>query len=106
MKIMKLAFFVGVGIVSISTSLLSTGCGSTLSLAPSEKLDARFAVLARSIEPLKTDFNSDTSKPRLLAIFSPTCGGCIYGATALQHEAKKLAGPGYHIKVLVVWAAM
>ena len=59
-----------------------------------------------SLEPLKREFNADTSKRRLLALFSPTCGGCIYGAKALQHEAQKLQGVSERAEVFIVWVAM
>jgi hypothetical protein len=62
--------------------------------------------LNESFNALKQAFNSEPSKPRVLALFSPTCGGCIYGAKALQSEARKLPAIGEEAEVLIVWVAM
>jgi len=59
-----------------------------------------------SLTSLKAQFNRDTSKPRLLALFSPTCEGCIYGAKALQHEAQKMPGLAQSTELLIVWVSM
>ena len=67
---------------------------------------SQVTVLSDSFEALKEQFNADTSKPRVLAIFSPTCGGCIYGAKALQHEAQNVPQIGNQTKVLIVLVAM
>jgi hypothetical protein len=58
-----------------------------------------------SLAELKREFNADLSKPRVLALFSPTCGGCIYGAKAMQHEAQRTPAVK-QAKVLIVWTAM
>jgi hypothetical protein len=63
-------------------------------------------VLNESFDPLKQEFNSQPSKPRLVALFSPTCGGCIYGAKALQHEASKFPDSVQSSEILIVWVAM
>ena len=64
-------------------------------------------VLGESFDALKWVFNADTSKPRMLALFSPTCGGCIYGAKALRHEARKLPPEiAERAEVMIVWVAM
>jgi hypothetical protein len=63
-------------------------------------------VLNESFVALKREFNADTAKPRVLALFSPTCGGWVYGAKALQHEAQKIPQVGESAKVLIVWVAM
>ena len=54
----------------------------------------------------KAEFNRNPSKPRLLALFSPTCEGCIYGAKALQHEAQKMSGVVQSTELLIVWVYM
>jgi len=67
---------------------------------------ARVQTLDTSLCALKEEFNRDTSRPRLLALFSPTCGGCVYGAKSLQREAKAAAKLGHRSEVMVVWLPM
>jgi len=69
-------------------------------------LPARLQTLDASLSALKTEFNRDTSKPRLLTLFSPTCGGCLYGAGALQHEAQVATNLTERVELLVVWLPM
>src|SRR5437763_11937140 len=87
-------------------SLLGAGCACCSKMKSSTKSLPEPTVLDESVEALKKQFNADTSKPRVLALFSPTCGGCIYGAKALQHEAQKVPQAGESAKVLIVWVAM
>src|SRR5262249_49509562 len=77
-------------------------------LPPSSKTNAskRVEALDKSLTALKAEFNRDPSKPRLVALFSPTCGGCIYGAEALQHEAQKLTELSETTGLLIVWVSM
>src|SRR2546430_15777623 len=67
---------------------------------------ARVRTLDYSLTALKAEFNRDTPKPRLLALFSPTCGGCLYGARALQQERKATPPITQGAQVLVVWLRM
>jgi outer membrane murein-binding lipoprotein Lpp len=92
--------------VVLSACLISTGCVSSQKGKRSSRAAPQVTVLNESFEALKREFNADTSKPRMLALFSPTCGGCIYGAKALQHEAQKIPQAGESAKVLIVWVAM
>jgi hypothetical protein len=62
-------------------------------------------VLHDPLAALKQQFNANTSKPRVVALFSPTCGGCLYGAKALRHEARTNA-LARHAAFLVVWMPM
>lgn len=80
----------------LPVSLLAAGCARFHKGEPARQSAVTIAVLGDSFDALKMEFNADTSKPRVLALFSPTCGGCIYGAKAL-HEARSfrrsLGGP-------------
>ena len=62
-------------------------------------------VLHDPLAPLKQQFNANASKPRVVALFSPTCGGCLYGAKALQHEARSNSLTR-NAEFLVVWMPM
>ena len=92
--------------VGVLVSLFGTGCACRPKMESSTQSQPEMTVLIGSFEALKKEFNADTSKPRVLALFSPTCGGCIYGAKALQHEAQKLPEIVERAGVLVVWMAM
>src|SRR5437016_8147231 len=87
-------------------SLLGAGCACCSKMKSSTESLPEPTVLDESFEALKNEFNADTSKPRVLALFSPTCGGCIYGAKALQHEAQNIPQARDGAEVLIVWVAM
>jgi len=99
-------FSIAVIAVVLSACLIGTGCVSSQESKRSSRMEPPVTVLNESFEALKREFNADTAKPRVLALFSPTCGGCIYGAKALQHEAQKIPQAGESAKVLIVWVAM
>ena len=82
--------------------VLCNGCSSL----HQDKGSPEVTVLDDSFEELKAAFNADTTRPRLLALFSPTCGGCIYGAKALQHEAQQNPTAVQSADVCIVWVAM
>src|SRR5262245_39681642 len=84
---------------------LLPGC-STLPASSQTTASKPVETLDNSLAALKAEFNRDPSKPRLVALFSPTCGGCIYGAKALQHEAQKLMGLSETTELLIVWVSM
>ena len=90
----------------LSTCFLGTGCAGCRNSKSSGLSAPEVTVLSESFGALKKGFNADTSKSRVLALFSPTCGGCIYGAKALQHEAQKAPGVGERSEVMIVWVAM
>jgi hypothetical protein len=76
-------------VLALLTCLFGGGCACYRKGKSSGTAAPKVIVLNESFEALKREFNADASKPRVLALFSPTCGGCIYGAKALQHEAQK-----------------
>jgi len=91
-------------ILSVCVIALNSGC--TALRSKSSAAPPHIQTLGTSLSPLKEEFNDDPSKPRLLALFSPTCEGCIYGAKALQHEAQKISGLAQSTKLLIVWVSM
>ena len=90
--------------LALLVSLFGAGCACCLKTKSSTQPEV--TLLGVSFDAFKKDFNADTSKPRVLALFSPTCGGCIYGAKAFQHEAQKIPQAGDGAEVLIVWVAM
>ncbi len=92
-------------LLPVALSAVGAGCASSHNAEVADP-DAQVTVLNESLAALKREFNADTSKPRLLAIFSPTCGGCIYGAKALQHEVQSHPDIGQRARILIVWVAM
>jgi hypothetical protein len=54
-------------------------------------------------QPLKSAFNADVGKVRLLIYVSPTCGGCLRGAKQTQ-ERVLAANANPNLRIYVVWA--
>jgi len=52
--------------------LINTGCASSRQDKTSGQTAPQMRVLVESFEAFKQEFNADTSKPRLIALFSPT----------------------------------
>lgn len=59
--------------------------------------------LAAEAAPLASAFNAARTKPRFLAILSPTCPACVHGAEAVKAAALPVSDA---IDVFVVWAPM
>lgn len=65
----------------------------------------RLTTLAESLAPLDGYFTRTLSKPRFVAILSPTCPGCKYGATAIRRVI--LDGfPSTDLAVALIWIPM
>ena len=58
--------------VVLLVCLINTGCVSYRKDKPSGQTAPQVTVLGESFEMLKQEFNASTSKPRLMALFSPT----------------------------------
>ncbi|MCI0748900.1 MAG: hypothetical protein L0Y58_26135 [Verrucomicrobia subdivision 3 bacterium] len=71
-------------VLALLACLFGTGCACYRKGKSSGPAAPQVTILNESFEALKREFNADASKPRVLALFSPTCGGCIYGAKALR----------------------
>ena len=82
----------------VLAGFIGSGCASNRSRP-------QVTVLRDPLAPLKQQFNGNASKPRVIALCSPTCGGCLYGAKALQHEARTNSLTR-NAEFLVVWMPM
>lgn len=79
-------------------------CKSARAVGPSKETTAAGLVsLAADVSPLVSTFNAAKSRPRFLAILSPTCGACVHGADAIKAAVLPL-GPS--VDVFIVWAPM
>lgn len=60
------------------------------------------ADLSAAAEPLRTAFNTDTGRVRIVMLVSPTCGACLHGAGSLEdHLLARNADP--RLRAYVVW---
>ena len=88
----------------IALLLVATAVGIVTAAAG---LDARpdqsYTSLSADAEPLRSAFNADAGKVRLLMYVSPTCGGCLRGASAIQKEFLSEDGDS-RLAVYVMWA--
>ena len=74
------------------------------STASAQDTEAKNLVsLAEGVSRLATDFNAAKTRPRFLAILSPTCSACVHGAEAIKAA---ILPAGDAIDVFVVWAPM
>jgi len=63
--------------LAVLVSLFGAGCACCVKSKSSTQSQPELIVLGESFDALKWVFNAHPSKPRMLALFSPTCGGCI-----------------------------
>lgn len=59
-------------------------------------------VLQSDAEPLRTAFNRDSGKVRVLMLVSPTCGACLRGASEVE-RALLAANADPRLRAYVVW---
>ena len=83
------------------------GCGGGGSAVAEDAGDPSIilASLGESLDPLIERFNADKDELRFVALLSPTCGGCLRGARAIQESILE-AYPDTDISVHVVWLPM
>ena len=65
----------------------------------------KLVTLQESLQTLKEKFNTNQDKPRIVALLSPTCGGCVHAARALQKEIIEQY-PDEDLSLLIVWEPM
>lgn len=62
-----------------------------------------FTILDREAQPFQAQFNADAGKVRLVMYVSPTCGGCLRGASQSQKHILDTIDSD-DLSVFVVWA--
>ena len=87
-----------------SASAASCGSPSVADDAP-EIAGVKLPAVGASLDELRDRFNADTDKLRFVALLSPTCGGCLTGARAIQQSVLD-SYPDLDIAVHVVWLPM
>ncbi len=87
-----------------SASGASCGASSVPEDAP-EIADVQLPSVGESLAELRDRFNADADKLRFVALLSPTCGGCLRGARAIQQSILD-SYPDLDIAVHVVWLPM
>lgn len=61
-----------------------------------------FPALVQKLEPLRSQFNQDIGKVRLLVIVDPTCPPCRWGASEIEQQVLETI-PSKKLAVYVVW---
>jgi hypothetical protein len=64
---------------------------------------AKYRVLDAEAEPLRSAFNADQGKTRVIVYVSPTCGGCLRLTDEIQKEILSTIDAS-DLSVYVVWA--
>lgn len=87
--------------------IMSLACvGAEIDLRSAEPSDStRLLSLQTSVEPLRRQFNEEKTKLRVIALLSPTCGGCMHAARAVEKEMLE-AESSRNIAVYFVWMPM
>jgi hypothetical protein len=85
---------IAAGIVSLLVAIAPNGA------SPDE---ASYALLDKGAQPLRSAFNEDAGKTRLVMYVSPTCGGCLRGAEQSQEYILDTID-SKDLSVYVVWA--
>ena len=75
---------------------------SLASHAPARAQQPAFPALDQRLEPLRTRFNQDVGKVRLIVIVDPTCPPCRWGASEIEKQVLETI-PSKELAVYVVW---
>ena len=79
--------------------LIATVCVLT---SPAHAQQRTFPPLDQKLEPLRSQFNQDIGKVRLLVIVDPTCPPCRWGASEIEQQVLETI-PSKQLAVYVVW---
>src|SRR5260370_15435847 len=82
--------------------LILLGALFLLAPAPSPAQQKALPALDQKLDPLRTQFNQDVGKVRLIVIVDPTCPPCRWGASEIQKQVLETI-PSNKLAVYVVW---
>ncbi len=71
-------------------------------LGPVQAQQKALPALDQKLDPLRTQFNQDVGKVRLIVIIDPTCPPCRWGASEIQKQVLETI-PSNKLAVYVVW---
>lgn len=70
--------------------------------SPAYAQQRTFSALDQKLEPLRSRFNQDVGKVRLVVIVDPTCPPCRWGASEIEQKVLETI-PSEQLAVYVVW---
>jgi len=73
-----------------------------LILAPVQAQQQTLPVVDQRLDPLRTRFNQDVGKVRLIVLVDPTCPPCRWGASEIEKQVLETI-PSSQLAVYVVW---
>jgi hypothetical protein len=73
-----------------------------LTLAPVRAQQQTLPALDQRLDPLRTRFNQDAGKVRLIVLVDPTCPPCRWGASEIEKQVLETI-PSKQLAVYVVW---
>lgn len=73
-----------------------------LTLAPLHAQQQALPALDQRLDPLRTRFNQDVGKVRLIVLVDPTCPPCRWGASEIERQVLETI-PSKQLAVYVVW---
>lgn len=73
-----------------------------LTLAPVRAQQQTLPALDQRLDPLRTRFNQDVGKVRLIVLVDPTCPPCRWGASEIEKQVLETI-PSKQLAVYVVW---
>jgi hypothetical protein len=73
-----------------------------LTLAPVWAQQQTLPALDQRLDPLRTQFNHDVGKVRLIVLVDPTCPPCRWGASEIEKQVLETI-PSKQLAVYVVW---
>lgn len=75
---------------------------SLLTIAPAHAQQQTLSELDQKLDPLRTRFNQDVAKVRLIVIVDPTCPPCRWGASEIQKQVLEKVSSD-RLAAYVVW---
>lgn len=92
-------------VATLGAGCASRNSGTCCDLAETSSGAPQPVVVVQSLEPIKTAFNANADKPRVLLLVSPVCSECVFGAQVVRRSIlDRFASSGVY--AVVVWEPM